>query len=99
MGAGMPRDVDKDVYPVKKPGKARDIYEGIESHYESERNEEREGGPEAPMKDLKGPVVLSPSTYVEEDKALEEEKRRTPEEQKKKYPPSDVPEDEYAAFR
>ncbi len=91
------KDTNKDVYTVKKPGK--DIYEGIGSHYESEREEERKGGPEAPMKDLKGPVILSPSTYVEEDKALEDTKRRPPEEQKKKYPPRDVPRDEYAAFR
>lgn len=96
MGVRMPeeKDVDKNVYPVKKPFKTKDIYEGIESHYESERNEEREGGPESPMKDRTGPIVLSPSTYVEEDKALEEEKRRPLEEQKKKYPPSDVPKDE-----
>lgn len=100
MGAMMPeeRDVNKNVYPVKKPGQVKDIYEGIESHTESERSEEREGGPRAPMKDLTGPVVLSPSTYVEKDKALEEEKRRPLEEQKKKYPPSAVPKDEDAFF-
>lgn len=93
MGARMPeeKDVKKNVYPVKKPDKAGDIFEGIESHYESERNEEREGGPEAPMKDRRGPIVLSPSTYVEEDTALEEEKRRPLEKQKKKHPPRDVP--------
>jgi hypothetical protein len=86
MGARMPQDVDKNVYPVKKPGRIKDIYEGIGSHSESEREEEREGGPESPMRERTGPVVLSPSTYVEEDKALEEEKRKAVG-QKKKHSP------------
>lgn len=89
-------DVNKNVYPARKPGRTGDIYEGIESHTESERSEDREGGPEAPMRGRTGPIVLSPSTYVEEDRALEEEKRRPLEEQKKKHLPS---KDEYAAFR
>jgi len=77
------RDVDKKVYPVKKICPGEDIYEGIESHREGEREEDRKGGPEAPMKDRTGPIVLSPSTYVEEDEALEREKRKPPGEQKK----------------
>ncbi len=76
-------DADKNVYPVKKAGKVTDIYEGIGSHVESEREEEREGGPPAPMKVRSGPLVLSPATYVEEDAALEEEERKPPKEQKK----------------
>lgn len=98
-GVCMPeeKDVDKNVYSTKKPGK--DIYEGIESHRESEMSEEREGGPTAPMRDLRGPIILSGSTYVGEDKEFEEEKRKPVEEQKKKYPPDKVPKDEYSAFR
>jgi hypothetical protein len=92
-------DADKTIYKVNKnPGK-EDLYEGIESHAESERDEDREGGPEAPMKDMTGHIVLSPSTYVEEDREFDEEKRRPMEEQKKKYPPDKVPRDEYAAFK
>ncbi len=85
MGGRIPeeKDADKNVYPVKKPGKVTDIYEGIGSHAGSERDEEREGGPTAPMEDRRGPVVLSPSTYVEEDEALEKAKRKPPEERKK----------------
>jgi hypothetical protein len=93
------RDVNKKVYPVRKQGKTEDIYEGIESHYESERNEGSERSPTAPMENRDGPIVLSPSTYVEEDRAFEEEKRRPTKEQEKKYPPDKVPKDEYAAFR
>lgn len=93
------KDVDKNVYGVGKPKKTKDIYEGIESHYESERDEEREGGPRSPMRDRTGPIILQPSTYVEEDKEFDEEKRAAPEELKKKYPPEKVPKDEYATFR
>lgn len=101
VGAVMPeeKDVDKKLYTAKKSGEKEDIYEGIESHYESERNEEREGGPTAPMEERSGPIILSPSTYVEEDKEFEEEKRAPAEELKKKYPPEKVPKDEFAAFR
>jgi hypothetical protein len=92
-------DVDKNIYKVNRdPGK-EDLYEGLESHAESERDEDREGGPEAPMKDMIGHIVLSGSTYIEEDRGFEEEKRRPVEEQKKKFSPDKVPRDEYAAFR
>lgn len=89
-------DADKNVYTTKKPEK--DICEGIESHYESERDEGSDRDPTAPMKDRTGPVILSESTYVEEDKEFEEEKRAPAEELKKKYPPEKVPKDEFAAF-
>ena len=92
-------DVDKNIYKVNRdPGK-EDLYEGLESHAESERDEDREGGAEAPMKNMTGHIVLSSSTYVEEDREFEEEKRRPVEEQKKKFPPDKVPRDEYAVFR
>ncbi len=91
------KDVDKRIYSTKKPDE--DVYEGIESHIESRRDEDREGGPTAPMRDLRGPIVLSESTYVGEDKEFDEEKRRPVEEQKKKYPPDKMPKDEYAVFR
>jgi hypothetical protein len=92
-------DVDKTIITVNRGPRKKDLYEGIEGHAESEREEEREGGPEAPMKDRTGPVVLSPATYLEEDKEFDEERRRPVEELKKKYPPDKVPKDEYAAFR
>ena len=88
-------DVNKKIYSTKKPEKG----ESLESHYESEKEEDRKKGPRAPMRNRTGPVVLSPSTYVEEDKEFEEEKRAPMEEQKKKYPPEKVPKDEYAHFR
>ncbi|WP_128567045.1 hypothetical protein [Methanocella paludicola] len=75
------KDVDKNVYSTKKPGK--DIYEGIESHRESEMGEEREGGPTAPMRDLRGPVVLSSSTYTSEDESFDSAERKSPEDKKK----------------
>lgn len=78
------KDVDKNIYTVNRPEKREGLYEGIDSHAESERNEEREGGPDAPMKDLTGPIVLSESTYVGEDSSFEEEKRKPPPAQKKK---------------
>lgn len=92
-------DVDKKIWPVKKTGGKEDIYEGIESHFESIHGEDRKGGPMAPMEDLRGPIVLSPSTYVEEDSTLEEEKRRPAKGQKKKRRPRNAPEDKYAAPR
>ena len=92
-------DVDKNIYKVKRDPRKEKLYEGLESHAESERDEDREGGPEAPMKDMTGPIVLSHSTYIEEDREFEEEKRGTVEEQKKKFPPDKIPRDEYAAFR
>lgn len=78
------KDVDKKIHTVKKPDRNEDIYEGIESHSESERNEDREGGPEAPMRDLRGPIILTPSTYVEEDEAFDRKKLRAPGKKKKK---------------
>jgi len=77
------KDVNKTIIKINRSRGKKDLYEGIGSHYESERNEDREGGPEAPMRDLTGPIVLSPSTYVEEDEAFEEGKRRQTGEQKK----------------
>ncbi len=91
-------DVDKTIYKVNRIPGRKDLYEDIPSHAESEREEDRKGGPRAPMKDREGPVVLDPSTYVDEDRSLDKEKRRSPEEQKKRYPPGKVPKDEYAAF-
>jgi hypothetical protein len=77
------KDVDKNVYSTKKEP-VKDIYEGIESHVESRMSEDREGGPTAPMRDLRGPIVLSESTYVGEDKEFEEQKRKPVGEKKKK---------------
>jgi len=77
------KDVDKKVYSTKKEP-VKDIFEGIESHVESRMSEEREGGPTAPMRDLRGPIVLSESTYVGEDKGFDEKKRKPVEEWKKK---------------
>jgi hypothetical protein len=78
------KDVNKTIIKVNRnPGK-KDLYEGIGSHYESERNEDREGGPEAPMRDRTGPIVLTPSTYVDEDKEFDRKKRRASGKNKKK---------------
>ncbi len=75
------RDVGKKIYSTKKA--EEDIYEGIESHRESERSEEREGGPTAPMRDLRGPIVLSSSTYTSEDESFESAERKPPVNKKK----------------
>jgi hypothetical protein len=98
MGESM-AEGNKKAYPAKKIDVVKDIYGNMESHHESERDEGPEGGPESVKKDMTGPIILSPSTYVEEDPEFDEEKRRPPEVQKKKYPPSAIPKDEFAVYR
>lgn len=74
----MPDEYDKikKVYDLEK-NKEKDLYEGIESHAESERDEAREGGPASVDRGKKGPYVRS-CLYTCEDKEFEEEKRHPP---------------------
>jgi hypothetical protein len=70
-------DIDKNVYKVEKKKEQEDLLEGIESHAESERSEEREGGPASVDRAGKGPYVRS-CLYTCEDTEVEEEKRHPP---------------------
>lgn len=63
--------------------KDEDIYKDIPAHTESEKDEGSDRDEREAKADMKGPIILQPSTYVEEDKALEEEKRKRPKTRRK----------------
>lgn len=67
-------DIDKTIYKVEKNMADKDIFEGIESHAESERSEERKGGPASVDRDAKGPYVRA-CLYPCEDLALDRKQR------------------------
>jgi len=70
-------DIDKNIYKVEKYTRNKDILEGIASHAESERNEERKGGPASVDRGAKGPYVRS-CLYPCEDVYLDREQRHPP---------------------
>ncbi len=70
-------DIDKNIYKVEKNKGEKDIFEGIESHAESERSEERKGGPASVDRSAKGPYVRA-CLYPCEDIDLDREQRHPP---------------------
>lgn len=70
-------DIDKNIYKVEKTKGEQDLFEGIESHAESERSEERKGGPASVDRSAKGPYVRA-CLYPCEDLALDREQRHRP---------------------
>ena len=70
-------DIDKRIETVKKHTGGKDIFEGIGSHAESERSEERKGGPASVDRSAKGPYVRA-CLYPCEDAGFDREKRHPP---------------------
>ena len=69
--------MDKNIYNVEKTTGNKDIFEGIGSHAESERGEERKGGPASVDRSAKGPYVRA-CLYPCEDLVWEQERRHPP---------------------
>jgi hypothetical protein len=70
-------DIDKNIYKVEKHVSDKDIFAGIQSHAESERDEERKGGPASVDRSAKGPYVRA-CLYPCEDEKLDRERRHPP---------------------
>jgi hypothetical protein len=70
-------DIDKNIYRVEKHSVDEDIFDGISSHVESERDEERKGGPASVDRSAKGPYVRA-CLYPCEDAGFDRERRHPP---------------------
>ena len=70
-------DIDKSIETVEKHAGGKDIFEGLESHAESERSEERKGGPASVDRSTKGPYVRA-CLYPCEDADFDRERRHPP---------------------